>query len=113
MGKHCAWIAIVVATVAACGKSAPPKPVAADCQAACEHMLDLAMQDIDRSAAQAGGTGADIFADLKAKAVASHDSDLATCQATCMQGKLNTACARATTAIDDVTACTNRSGGLH
>ncbi|MBK9029832.1 MAG: hypothetical protein IPL61_00565 [Myxococcales bacterium] len=106
-------LAIAALLVAGCGKGAAPKPAAADCQAACAHMLDLAMQDLDRSAAQPGAEAmAAMMAELKAKAQASRASDLATCQATCMEGKLDTACARATTTIDGVSACTNRNGGL-
>lgn len=105
-------VAIAIVWMVGCGKGAAPKPKAADCEAACAHMIDLAMQDIDKSARQAGGD-TKLFDDLKAKAEASRASDLATCQTQCMAGKVDTACARRAAVIDDVTTCTNRSGGLH
>jgi hypothetical protein len=105
-------LACALVVVFGCGKGAAPKPKAADCEAACAHMIDLAMQDIDKSAREAGGEQ-QLFKDLKAKAEASRSSDLATCQTQCMAGKVDTACARRAAVIDDVTTCTNRSGGLH
>jgi hypothetical protein len=108
---------ILIAMLVACGgKEAATKPVEGDCRAACEHMIGLAMADIDKNAAQIaamGAEGADLIAKIKADAEKSRESDLATCQKQCMEGKLNTACAKGTKTIDEIAACTNRSGGLH
>ena len=105
-------VAVAIVLLAGCGKDAATKPKPADCEAACAHLIELAMQDLDKSAREAGGEQA-LFADLKAKAEASRAADMATCQAQCMDGKVDTACVRRTTVIDDVTKCTRRSGGLH
>lgn len=80
-------VAIAIVCLVGCGKAAAAKPKAADCEAACAHMIDLAMQDIDKSAREAGGEQ-QLFKDLKAKAEASRASDLATCQTQCMAGKV-------------------------
>ena len=72
-----------------------------------------AMVGMDIVVVKADAEGHVDVADLKAKAEASRASDLATCQTQCMAGKVDTACARRAAAIDDVTTCTNRSGGLH
>lgn len=103
---------IVVAFLVGCGSKSAEKPDPKACAAACEHVLELGLADIDKSAA-----GVDdpelkkMTLRLKEKAMASRESDLATCQTQCMAGKMNTACAVAAATIDSAMECTNRNGG--
>lgn len=103
---------VIALVVAGCGKSTAAKPDPAACRAACEHMLELAMADLDKSAtATTDPALAEITAKLKAKALASRASDLTTCETQCLAGKLDTRCGQAATTIDEAMTCTNRNGG--
>jgi choline monooxygenase len=99
-------LTLVLAGAVGCGgKKATPSE---DCARACEHMITLGMEEIDRLATTIGG---DTATKLKADAAKSHDSDLATCTRQCEAGKLDTGCVLAAKSIDGAMSCTAGAGG--
>ena len=88
---------LILLALAAC--SAPKRN---DCQTACDHMIDLAMKEIDQLTDQIGGEQA---ARLKQTAAQTRDNDLATCHAQCTAGAVSPDCLIAAKTADEAMRC--------
>lgn len=107
-------LVLIAFLMCGCGKAKAPPPSEADCAAACVHVLDLTMADIDQSAKATNDPAlAKITTELKAKALTARESDLKACATQCLAGKLGTRCALAATTLDEAMTCSNLNGGLH
>lgn len=104
-------VGIVLMVVAmGCGqdrKAASPEL----CRKACEHVLELAKADIEKSIAKMGEMGDEIGAKLRTQAEASSAADVATCTAQCQAGKLDPECALAAKSIDGAMSCAGSAYG--
>lgn len=100
---------VLIVFVIGCGKGKKASPD--ECRRACEHVLELAKADIEKSIAKMGDMGGELGAKLRAQAEASSESDLATCTAQCQKGKLDPACALAAKSIDGAMSCAGTAYG--
>jgi hypothetical protein len=102
---------------AAIGSAAPSASAASSagasapaCKAACERLFELAQADIEKSVSQMPSAMADLGTSLREKAAESRESDLATCNAKCEAGRVDTACVMAAKTIDGASGCTKAAG---
>lgn len=98
---------LAVLFVAACGNSDSKKE--AQCKAACDHTMELALADIDKNMAAIGDP--EMTDKLHAELEGRRDNDLKTCMKHCKAGRLDAACALAAKTIDGALSCTSTEKG--
>ena len=94
---------VLVLVAAGCSKKA-------EHEKACNHMIDLAVKDIDENiekvkSSEVGADMAKSLEDMKDKAVAKRDSDLATCVSKIGEHDINTDCILKADKLDDLQSC--------